>query len=90
MSVFAERDAAPKNRGTPASLTAAWHEPEVTLENLLANAERARWEASATVDETLRRQLLDVAQNYEEMAKTLAMIIQRRRAVGRIGTRQAC
>jgi hypothetical protein len=43
----------------------------LTHERLLANAERARWQASGPPDEVLRGQLLAVAARYDAMAKAL-------------------
>jgi hypothetical protein len=54
---------------------------ELTHERLLAQAERARWDASGTTDETLRRQLLDMTRNYDAMAKTFETVARQRSAL---------
>jgi hypothetical protein len=84
MSISAARNLAPRKRAIygRASPKVAPPQPsddEVTLERLLANEERARWGASVAANETLRRQLLDIAHNYGEMAKMFEMVIRQRR-----------
>jgi hypothetical protein len=75
MSISEARNTAPRDRPGYSPEVAS----EVTVQRLFANAKRARSEADDTKSGTLRRQLLEIAQNYEEMAKTVEMVGRQRR-----------
>jgi hypothetical protein len=82
MSISEARNAVPRVR--PGYVQA--HRPlafskEGSLERLLANAKRARWEADNMTSGALRQQLLEIAHGYEEMAKTLEISWQQRRTL---------
>ena len=48
---------------------------EMTVINLLSEAERARRQASVARNETLRRQLLGLAHDYEDMANMVEGLV---------------